>query len=73
MAFLFWFCASLKRFPSWLGSKGARTRLGIIAFFGGMMKQLMIVNEFTGGGHQCWSRAFDCFIEPNTRQHNVKY
>jgi hypothetical protein len=50
MVFLFWFCASLKRFPSWLGSKGARMGVGIIAFFGGMMKQLMIVNEFTGGG-----------------------
>jgi hypothetical protein len=78
VAFLFWLHVSLKRIPSWLGSKGVRTGPGTIVFFGGMTKQLVVVNEFTGGGRQCWSLVFycyigfDCYIGPKTRQHNVK-
>jgi hypothetical protein len=32
---------------------GVRTGPGTVIFFGGMTKQLVVVNEFTGDGRQC--------------------
>jgi hypothetical protein len=37
--------------------------LGAIVFFGGMMKLVVVVNEFTGGGHQYWSLVFNWCIQ----------
>jgi hypothetical protein len=63
--------ASLKRIPSWLGSKGVRTGPGTVVFFGGMTKQVVVLNEFTGARRQCWTLAFGCCIGRKTRKHNI--
>jgi hypothetical protein len=68
--FLFWLRASLKRILSWLVSRGARTTPGTVVFFGGMTK--VVVNEFTGGGRECWLLVPNCYIQLKIRQHNVK-
>jgi hypothetical protein len=45
--------------------------LGTVVFFGGMTKQLVVVNEFTGGGRQCWSLAFESYGISKTGQHKL--
>jgi hypothetical protein len=32
---------------------------GTVVFFGGMSKVVVVVNEFTRSGRQCWSFAFN--------------
>jgi hypothetical protein len=56
----------------WVKIQGSEDGTKYHAFFGGMTKQVMVVNWFTGGGCQCWSLIFNYCIQSKTRQHNVK-
>jgi hypothetical protein len=59
------------RSVSWLTSSGCNAAPSAEDFFGGMTKVITCrrwSNEFTGGGHQCWSLVLKCY-DLRTRQH----
>jgi hypothetical protein len=59
---------------SWFVSSGcSAVAPGTEAFFGGMTKVRACrrwLNEFTGGGRQCWGLVLKCY-ELRTRQHKM--